>query len=55
MEQNVRQINGGITKNVDVSVKNFMYLKKLSMESNKFICKNGKYLASIIDDSMIQK
>ena len=35
--------------------KNFMYLKKLSIESNKFICKNGKYLASIIDDSMIQR
>ena len=31
MEQNVIQINGGITINVDVSVKNIIYVKK-----NKF-------------------
>ena len=29
MEQNVSQINGGITINVDVSVKNIMYVKKI--------------------------
>ena len=28
MEQNVFQINGGITINVDVSVKNIIYVKK---------------------------
>ena len=28
MEQNVIQINGGITINVDVSVKNIIYVKK---------------------------
>ena len=29
MEQNVSQINGGITINVDVSVKKFMLVKKI--------------------------
>ena len=29
MEENVIQINGGITINVDVSVKNVMYVKKI--------------------------
>ena len=29
MEKNVIQINGGITINVDVSVKKFMYVKKI--------------------------
>ena len=29
MKQNVIQINGGITINVDVSVKNFIYVKKI--------------------------
>ena len=28
MEENVIQINGGITMNVDVSLKNVMYVKK---------------------------
>ena len=29
MEQNVIQINGGITINVDASVKNIIYVKKI--------------------------
>ena len=29
MEENVIQINGGITINVDVTVKKFMYVKKI--------------------------
>ena len=29
MEENVLQINGGITINVDVNVKNVMYVKKI--------------------------
>ena len=29
MEENVTQINGGIMINVDVSVKNVMYVKKI--------------------------
>ena len=50
-EDNVIQINGGITRNVDVSPKN-IYQKDIW---NPAICswKNGKYLASIIDDPVI--
>ena len=29
MEENIIQINGGITVNVDVSIKSIMYLKKI--------------------------
>ena len=29
MEENVIQVNSGIAKNVDVSVKNVMYVKKI--------------------------
>ena len=32
MEQNVTQINGGITINVDTSVKNVIYVKKIMFE-----------------------
>ena len=32
MEQNVIQLNGGITINVDVSVKNIIYVKKIMFE-----------------------
>ena len=32
MEQNVIQINGGMTTNVDVRVKNIIYVKKLIFE-----------------------
>ena len=57
MEENVIQVNGGITINVDVSVKNIMYVKEII----KIIlfypltcsCENGKYLASIMDDLVI--
>ena len=45
MEQNVIQINGGIAINVDVSVK--------SIYMCTCICENGKYLASIMGDSVI--
>ena len=54
MEENVIQINGGLTKNVDVNAKNVMYVKK-----NMFgillhvVVKNRKYFASIVDDSVI--
>ena len=33
MEENVIQINGGLTKNVDVNAKNVMYVKKICLES----------------------
>ena len=51
MEENVIQINGGIMINVDVSVKKFMYVKKImfGIPVNVFL----KYLASIMHDSTI--
>ena len=54
MEENVIQISGGIMINVNVSVKNDMYVKK-NYVSNPATCgcENGKYLASIMDDSAI--
>ena len=47
MEENAIQINGGITKNVDVNAKNVMYVKKkyvwnpvtCSCEKQKIFCK----------------
>ena len=53
MEENVIQINGGITINVDVSVKNIYVKKIICGILLHVVCKNNKYLASIIDDSMI--
>ena len=52
--RNVIQINGGITINVDVGVKNVMYVKR-NYICDTFACiwKNGKYLASIMADSSI--
>ena len=49
MEENIIQINGGITINANVSVKNIIYVKKIYLCS----CKTGKYLANIMDDSVI--
>ena len=49
MEENVTKINGGITINVDVSVKKKYYIWNLSTCG----CSNGKNLASIMDDSTI--
>ena len=51
MEQNVIQINEGITINVDASVKNM--LKKNVANFTTCNCENRKYLASIMDDSFI--
>ena len=48
MEENVTQINEGIMINVDVSVKDIMHLATC-------YCENGKYLASIMDDSAIMR
>ena len=49
MEQNVIQINGGITINVDASVKNIIYVKK-DYVGNPDTCdyEKGKYLESIM-------
>ena len=53
MEENVILINGGIMINVDVSVKNVVYLKDYVCNIATSHCENGKYLASIMDDSAI--
>ena len=49
MEENVIQIKNGIMINVDVSVKNIIYVKKTIFGK----CENGKYLESIIDDDAV--
>ena len=53
MEENVIQIAGGIMINVDVSVKNVMYVKKIAWNPATCNCENGEYLASIMHDSAI--
>ena len=54
MKENVIQINGGITINVDVSAKKIIHVKKdYIWNPATCSCKNGKYLGSIIDDSVI--
>ena len=53
MEENVIQINGGITININVSVKNIIYVKKdYIWNPATCSCKNIKY-SSIIDDTVI--
>ena len=48
------QINRGITVNVDVRVKNIIYVKQNHIwNPSKCSCENGKYLASIMNDSAI--
>ena len=55
MKENVIQINGGTTINVDVGVKNTIYVKKIiiGILVHIYICENRKYLARIMDDSVI--
>ena len=53
MEENEIQINGGIIVNVDVSVKNIMYVKKYVWNPATCRWSNGKYVASIMDNSAI--
>ena len=53
MEENVVQINGGIMVNVDVSVKNVMYVKKIVWNHSTCDSENEKYLGTIIYDSAI--
>ena len=54
MVENVIQIRSGITINVGASVKNIIYVKKNYIQNpDTYSCKDGKYLASIIDDSVI--
>ena len=52
MEQNVSQINGVITINVDMSVKKHHISEKYYVWNPATCnCENGKYLASIMDES----
>ena len=54
MKENVIQINGGITINVDASAKKIIHVKKdYIWNPATCSCKNGKYLGSITDDSVI--
>ena len=54
MEKNVIQINGGITINACVTAKKRHACEKdYILNPAIFSCQNGKYLASIMDDSMI--
>ena len=54
MGKNVIQINGGIMVNVDLSVKDVMYVKKDYISKPATCsCENEKHLASIKDDSAI--
>ena len=55
MEEIVSQIKSGITINVDVNVKDIMYVKNLYQEYFCIQIKSGKYLASIIDYSKITR
>ena len=52
MEENIIQINDGITINVDIK-KQHIYEKDYVWNLSTCRCKNGKYLASIMDDSTI--
>ena len=54
MKENVIPINGGITINFDVSVKTFVYVTPCMWTPATCSCENGKYLASIMDDSAIR-
>ena len=51
-EENVIQINSGIMINVNVGVINVIYVEKV-MFAILLNCESGKYLASIMDDSVI--
>ena len=51
MVENVIQIKSGIMISVNGNAKNIIYVKKIWNPPCSF--ENGKYLASIIDDSVI--
>ena len=54
-QKNVIQINVETTINVNVSVKNILYVKKdYIWNPSTCIFKNGKYIASIMDDLVIE-
>ena len=53
MEENVIQINGATTINVYVSKKRHIFEKYYIWNPSTCSCENGKYLASIMDNSAI--
>ena len=53
MEENLIQINGAVTINVKVSVKDVNNVKNLCLESCYMQLSNEKYSPSIMDDSTI--
>ena len=54
MVENEFLVKSGIMITVNVSAKNLKYVKKTYIwNPSAYSCKNGKYLASIIDDSVI--
>ena len=48
--ENLIHINGEITINVDMSVKNSVCEKNYAWNLATFNCENGKYVASITDE-----
>ena len=53
MEENINQINGGVMIKVHAGVKNNINVKRIMFKPVTCSCENGKYLASIMDDSAI--
>ena len=53
MVENLIQIKSLIVINVDVSAKNIMYMEKVLFGILLHVNKNRKFLAGIIDDSVI--
>ena len=53
MEQYVIHINGRVTINIDVSVKYIIHIKNYVWNPATCNCENEKYLARIMDDSVI--
>ena len=54
MEENIAQMNGGITINADVSLKKHHICERNYMwNPSTCSCENRKYLVSITDDSVI--
>ena len=51
IEGNLIEINGGVTINVGMNVKNVIYVNKNNvLNLTTCSCKNEKYLASIMDN-----
>ena len=56
MKQNVSHVNGRITINVDVSLKKHSVCEKdYVWNPSACNCENRKYLASVMDDSVITR